>query len=489
MGEKQKKKKSDSLADVAFSSLVWKFGERFFAQAVSFVVSVVLARILAPSDYGVIAIVLVFIVFADVFVSSGFGTALIQKKDANMTDFSTIFYCSLVVSLIAYIFLFFCAPFIASFYEMPILTPVIRVFSLRLPIASYQTVQHAYVSRHMQFKKFFLSTIIGTFISGVVGIVLAMRGFGVWALVAQYLTNIIVDTIVLSFTIKWHPKLVFSRKSAKELMGFGWRVLAADFSGTFFEQLRSIIIGKVYSSVDLAFYDKGRTFSSLLTDNLNSSIMAVLFPAMANKNDSVARVKSIAKRAISMIAFVLAPVLLGCVAVADSLIQVIFTDKWAPSVPFLRILCISNLISIIGSVSLQVLRARGEGKRILRLELIKKPVYFLLLIIGVKINVVAVAVTMMLYSIYATIINARSMQKSINYSLIEQIKDIAPSIIMAIIMSTVVTLQGFLPLDDFAKLVIQVTTGISAYLSMAVLTKNKSLSFLSGYLKGKLFRK
>ena len=309
------------------------------------------------------------------------------------------------MSVLIYTVLFFCAPArLPLFYGIPILTPVIRVFDPSTNCSSYQTVQHAYVSRHMQFKKFFFSTLFGTIISGVVGVFLAIRGLGVWALVAQYLTNTVIDTIILSLTIKWHPKLVFSKQSAKKLMGFGWRVLAADFSGTFFDQLRSIIIGKVYSSADLAFYDKGKNLSALLTDNLNASIMAVLFPAIANKNDSVAHVKSIARRATSTISFVLAPVLLGCVAVADTLILTIYTDKWSSSIPFLRILCLSSLTSIIGSVSLQVLKARGEGKKILRLEFVKKPIYFILLIIGIKINVVAVAVTtMMIYSIYGTL--------------------------------------------------------------------------------------
>lgn len=489
MKGRQKTERQKSLTDTVFSSLVWKFGERFFAQSVSFVVSVVLARILMPSDYGVIAIVLVFIAFADVFVSSGFGTALIQKKDATETDFSTIFYCSLVSSVLVYIILFFCAPLIADFYNMPILTPVIRIFSLRLPIASYQTVQHAYVSRHMQFKKFFFSTLFGTILSGVVGVVLALHGFGVWSLVAQYLTNTVIDTLVLSFTIKWHPKLVFSKKSAKNLMGFGWRVLAADFSGTFFDQLRSIIIGKVYSSADLAFYDKGKNLSALLTDNLNASIMAVLFPAIANKNDSVQHVKSIARRATSTISFVLAPVLLGCAAVADTLVLTIYTEKWAESIPFLQILCLSSLTSIIGSVALQVLKARGEGGKILKLEIVKKPVYFALLIIGVKINVVAVAITMMLYSIYGTMVNAITMRKSIGYTLKEQIKDVMPALAMAAMMAGCVVLLKFLAINTLLKLVLQVVVGAGVYLSLSIVSKNKSLDYLTKYLKGRIHRK
>ena len=232
------------------SNLIWKFSERILAQLISFVVSIVLARILLPDEYGIISIVLVFISFADVFVTSGFSTALIQKKDANETDFSTIFYCSLLTSGAIYLFLFLIAPYVAKFYKMQMLCPVLRVLAIRLPISAYNSVQHAYVSRNMLFRKFFFSTLFGTLISGVFGIVSAVVGFGVWALVIQYLTNTIIDSIILSFTIRWRPRRLFSLPAAKKLMSYGWKILAADFSGVFFDQLITQIIGKLYMASD-----------------------------------------------------------------------------------------------------------------------------------------------------------------------------------------------------------------------------------------------
>ena len=217
-----------------FSGVIWKFCERILAQGISFIVSVVLARLLLPSEYGTVAMVMIFITIAEVFMTSGFSTSLIQKKDANETDFSTIFYCNLVVSVILYIVLFSIAPIIANFYNTPILIPVLRVFALKIPISAYNSVQHAYVSRNMIFKRFFFSTLFGTLLSGFVGIIMAILGFGVWALVAQYLTNTIVDSIILSFTVPWHPQLKFSWNSAKNLMDYGCKVLAADLIGTFF---------------------------------------------------------------------------------------------------------------------------------------------------------------------------------------------------------------------------------------------------------------
>ena len=212
-------------------------------------ISIFLARILNPSDYGIVSIVLIFITLANVFVTSGFSTALVQKKDASKVDFSTNFYCSLFVSIIIYIALFLLAPHIASFYNNEQLCIVLRIFALRIPLSSFSAIQHAYVERNMMFKKYFFSTLFGTLSSGVIGIVLAYHGYGVWALVAQYLTNTLIDIIVLLITVDWKPTLEFSYKSAKSMMNYGSKIFAADFAGTFFEQLRSIIIGKVILSV------------------------------------------------------------------------------------------------------------------------------------------------------------------------------------------------------------------------------------------------
>lgn len=274
--------KDKDLKNKVFSGLIWKFAERILAQGVSFIVSVVLARILMPSDYGIVALILVFINIANVFVTSGFSTALVQNKDANSVDFSTNFYCSFALSILVYGILFAIAPFLSQFYEMPDLALILRVFALRIPLSAYSAIQHAYVERYMIFKRYFFSTLGGTLISGVVGIMMAYNGFGAWALIAQYFTNTIVDILVLSITVPWHPEFRFSWKSAKSMMNYGWKILVADLSGTFFDQLRSLIVGKAYTSADLAFYNKGNQLPSLITTNISSSIMTVLFPAIAN---------------------------------------------------------------------------------------------------------------------------------------------------------------------------------------------------------------
>lgn len=394
-----------NLKNQVFSGLIWKFAERILAQGVSFIVSVVLARILMPSDYGIVALILVFINIANVFVTSGFSTALVQNKDANSVDFSTNFYCSLAMSILVYWILFAIAPFLSQFYEMPDLALILRVFALRIPLSAYSAIQHAYVERNMIFKRYFFSTLGGTLISGVVGIMMAYNGFGAWALIAQYFTNTIVDIFVLSITVPWHPEFLFSWKSAKSMMNYGWKILAADLSGTFFDQLRSLIVGKAYTSADLAFYNKGNQLPSLITTNISSSIMTVLFPAIANISDEKKRVKEMTRKAVKIMSYVMFPMLFGLAAVSKPLVNILFTSKWEAAIPFVQILSISSAISLIGGVSLQAIKAIGKSDIILKLEIYKKPIYVLLLVIGVKVSVKAVAGTMLMYSIYGNIVN------------------------------------------------------------------------------------
>lgn len=473
----------DSIKNKIFSGMFWKFGERILAQFVSFIVSIVLARMLLPEEYGIVSIVLIFITIADVFVSSGFTAALIQRKDAKNEDFSTIFYCSLAMSVLIYIVLFFMAPLIASFYNMADLTLVIRVFSLKLIISSYNSVQHAYVSRNMIFKRFFFSTLFGTIVSGIVGIILAYKGFGVWALISQYFVNSIVDSIVLSFTIPWHPQLVFSKGSAKSLMGFGWKVLVADLSGTFFDQLRSLLIGKIYTPADLAFYNKGKQVPSMLTDNMSTTIMTVLFPAIANENDDNEKVKNISRQALRMMSFVIFPMMIGCVFVAKPLVLTLLTSKWESSIVYMQILCITSAISIIGNTSLQVIKAVGRSDILLKLEFIKKPLYFVLLIIGAAISVLGIAATGLAYAVIGSLINSKAMSNIIDYNVIEQLKDITPSLLISLIMGICIHTITFLNIsNNLLQLIIQVIAGIIIYIALSIIFKLPEYEKIKSFL-------
>lgn len=460
------------------SGLFWKFGERILAQGVSFIISVVLARLLMPSDYGTVSIVLVFINIANVFVTSGFSTALVQKNDASELDFSTNFYCSLGISLIVYFIMFLLAPFIEMFYKMDGLTLIIRVFSLRIPISAFSAIQHAYVERHMMFKKYFYSTIFGTLLSGVVGIIFAYLGAGVWALIAQYFTNTIVDIAVLFITVPWRPRLQFSASSAKQMMNYGWKILAADLSGTFFDQLRSLLVGKFYTSSDLAYYNKGKQLPSLITTNISSTIMTVLFPAIANIKDETERVKQLTRKAVKTLSYVVSPMLFGLAAVAEPLTVILFTEKWHDCYVFIQILSISSALGLINTASLQTIKAVGRSDILLKLELYKKPVYFILLIIGVLINVKAVAYTMLLYTVYGAYVNAYPLRRIINYSFREQLEDLSFSIITSAGMFLIIQFV-YLFLDSYIlMLILGVIIGVLFYISFSVIFKNDTFSEL-----------
>lgn len=465
---------SDKIQKSIFSGLFWKFSERILAQAVSFIVSVVLSRLLLPSDYGTVAIVLIFINIANVFVTSGFSTALVQNKDATEVDFSTNFYCSLCMSFIVYALMYCIAPFIASFYSASELTLIIRVFSLRIPISAFSAIQHAYVERNMLFKRYFFSTLFGTLISGVVGIILAYFGAGVWALIAQYFTNTIIDIVVLLCTVPWKPKLQFSVSSAKKMMNYGWKILAADLSGTFFDQLRSLIVGKVYTSADLAFYNKGNQLPNLITTNISASIMTVLFPAIANIHGDPAHVKSMTRKSVRMMSYVMFPMLFGLACVSKPLVDLLFTEKWELAVPYVQILSIASAFSLIGSVSLQSIKAVGRSDVVLKLEVYKKPVYTLLLIIGVYISPLAVAFTMLIYSVYGNIVNGRQLSMIIGYKGTEQIYDLLPAIVMSILMSMVVYPLNFTHVANLWILILQLLVGSLVYVLLSIISHNES---------------
>lgn len=470
------------------SGLFWKFGERFLGQGVSFCVSLVLARLLSPEDYGIISIVMIFMALADVFVISGFSAALIQKKDATSEDFSTLFYCSFLCSLVIYVILFAIAPLIADFYRQPILMQVVRVFALRIPLSSYYAIQQAYVSRHMLFRCFFWSTLIATIFSGIVGIVMAYMGFGVWALIAQYFASTIGGSIVLSITVPWHLELTLSWHSAKTLVGYGWKILLAEFSGTFFDHLRGLIIGRVYTSTDLAYYDKGKQLSDLITNNVSATVMAVLFPAIANLGEELQQVKQMTKRALRMMAFVIFPLMTGLAVVARPLVFVLYTEKWEACIPFMQLMCAHAAIGLLGTTALQAIKAIGRGDVLLKIEFWKKPVYLALLILSVQISVYATAVTMVLYSLYGTFVNMIQLQKYVRYRITEQLGDILPAILLSSIMGFFVGWITQLGLSEAVTLVVQVVTGIIVYVALLWILRIDSFMYLIDIISEKLRR-
>lgn len=465
------------------SNFIWRFAERCGAQLVSFLVSVVLARILAPEDYGTIALVTVFTAILQVFVDSGLGTALIQKKDADDLDFSSVFYFNFAMCLLLYAGMFIAAPYIAIFYEDMTLTPVIRVLSLTIVISGVKGIQQAYVSRNMLFKRFFFSTIGGTVFSAFLGIGLAYAGYGVWALVAQQLSNTIIDTLILWITVKWRPQKEFSWKRLRTLFSYGWKLLASSLLDTVYNNLRNLIIGKMYSSADLAYYNQGDKFPKIIVTNINTSIDSVLLPTMSNEQDDRKRIKSMTRRAIKTSTYVMAPLMMGLAFCAESIVKIVLTDKWMPCVPFLRLFCISYMFWPVHTANLNAIKAMGRSDWFLKLEIVKKIVGLFFLLSSIWFGVMAMAYSLLLSSILSQIINAWPNRQLLGYGYLEQVRDFAPGILLAVGMGIGVYFIGFLPLPTIITLVIQIIAGAAIYIVASALLKLEEFEYLVGMIK------
>lgn len=466
-------------------NLIWRFAERAGAQIVSFIVSIILARLLSPSDYGTIALVNVFVAVLNVFVDSGLGSALIQKKDADNLDFSTVFFTNVVFCTALYVAIYFCAPLIAAFYEDESLIVLTRVLSLTVVISGVRNVQQAYVSKNFMFKKFFFATLIGTIGSAVVGIWMAYSGYGVWALVAQQLLNVLLGTIFLWISVRWRPQFKFSFSRLKGLFSFGWKLLASSFLDTVFSKIRQLLIGKIYSAEDLAYYNKGDMFPSVIANNINNSIDSVLFPAMSDVQDKKESVKAMTRRAIKTSVFIMAPLMMGLAFTADNFVEILLTAKWLPCVFYLRIFCITFMFYPIHSANLNAIKAMGKSDVFLKLEIIKKLVNLALLLSTIFISVEAMAYSLLAGSVCSQIINSWPNKKLLGYSYLEQLKDILPSILLAVFMGGAVYLFNFLNLHIVPTMIIQVVVGAIIYIAGAKIFKIDSLDFILSFVKKK----
>lgn len=453
----------------------WKFAERIAAQLVSLVVSIILARLLNPSEYGTISLVMVFITIANVFVSSGFGQALIQKKDADSLDFSSVFYFSLFFTGIIYVCLFFLAVPIANFYNMPILLPVLRVLAISVPIMGVNSVQQAYVARKMQFKLFFNATFIGTLISAVVGIVLAYSGYGVWALVAQTLTNNIIDTVILQITINWKLTREFSFERIKVLLSYGWKLLLQSLILQFYASLRSLLIGKFYTTEDLSFYTKGNQFPELISSNIDTGINTALFPVMSKAQDSICRVKAMARKTTDFTSYVMSPILIGFMAIAEPFISLILTDKWLPCIPYLRICCIILLFRAPQTAILQAIKAVGRSDTVLKVDVPIRIFAIMILLISLKHSVYVFAISEIVVTLFGTILYMMVSEKIIDYTYKEVCRDFLINVLLATIMGIVVFFIGkVILLHPIIIMFFQISTGAFIYILLSILTKSRS---------------
>lgn len=379
--------------------------------------------------------------------------------------------------------MYFAAPFIAGFYGDSQLTAVVRVLSLTLIISGVKNVQQAYVSRNMLFKRFFFATLGGTAGAAAIGIVMAYMGFGVWALVVQQLFNATVDTLILWITVRWRPRKLFSLQRLKGLFSYGWKLLLSSLLDTGYSNISQLIIGKRYSSADLAYYNRGRQFPNFIVSNINSSIDSVLFPVMSDAQDNPEDVKQMTRRAIKTSVYIMAPLMMGLAFTADTVVRLVLTDKWMECVPFLRIFCVTFLFWPIHTANLNAIKAMGRSDMFLKLEVIKKIMGMLLLLSTMWFGVMAMAYSMLVSSVLSQIINSWPNRKLLRYSYISQLKDIMPSILIAVFMGICVLCVSLLPLSAFFTLFIQVVLGAGIYIGMSAALKIDSFLYLWSLLR------
>ena len=471
------------------NNFLWRLAERVGAQGVKLLVELVLARILLPEQYGVIAMVAVFITVFNVFVDSGLGNALIQKKDADDLDFSSVFWFNVVWCIVLYGILFLISPLVASFYHREELTLILRVLGLQIVISGVKNVYQAYVSRTMQFRKFFFSTLGGTVGAAVIGITMAYRGYGVWALVAQQLFNVLTDTVILTITVKWHPRRMFSFERLKGLLSDGWKLLLSALLDTLYNEARSLIIGRKYTSEDLAFYNRGELFPQVIAANVNTSIDSVLLPTMSREQDECEKVRAMTRRAIMTSTYIMAPLMIGIACVGTPLVRLILTEKWMPCVPYLQIFCASMLFFPIHTANLNAIKAMGRSDLFLKLEILKKVIGIALILITMHISVLAMALSTLVNSLLCQLINTWPNRKLLDYSYGDQIRDILPNILLAAVMGGCVFVVGLIGLPDWATLLIQVVLGAALYAGLSAATKNESYRYLLDVLKNFRYKK
>ena len=481
-----------SLKSKTTIALFWSFTERISQMGIQFVISIILARLLLPEDYGVIGMIIIFMAIAQSFIDSGFGSALIQKKDVNHTDKCSVFYFNIFIAFIVAGLLCLAAPSIASFFNQPILTPITRIMSLNLIISSLGLIQSTMLIKKVDFKTQFQISMVGTSISGCAGILMAYKGFGVWSLVAHSLILHSVRTVLLWVFSKWRPTMIFSFKSLKTMFGYGSKLLLSGLINTIFNNIYFLIIGKMFSAADLGYYTRAVKLKDLPVNSLSLVVRRVTFPVFSSIHDDQQRLKNGVRKALKALVFLNFPLMIGMAVVAEPLVYVLLTDKWASCIPYVKLLCVVGLMFPLHIINLNVLKAQGRSDLFLKLEIIRKLILVIVIAISYRWGIIAIIYGQILQSIIAYCINCYYTGKILKYPLYEQLKDISPYLIISILMGTCVHCIQLLSFDSsLFLLIIQTVTGMTFYFVICGLFRLEALMEVMAIIGnlGKKFQK
>ena len=469
-------------------SLLYKTTERFLSKFVGLIVSIVLARLLAPEEFGQVAIITVFINLCQTFVTSGFSSALVQNKRADNVDYSTVFYISLAVAAVMSATLIFAAPAIGAYYDNDAIILPLRVYSLSLLVSAFSSVQNAKLQREMKFGTVLYTGLIATILSAVIGITMAALGAGIWALIVYYFAYTVFSSIIVLMADRWIPTLAFSFSRAKELFSYGWKMLVSGLLCSIYEDIRTLVIGKRFSEVELGYYNRGQQFPAILVSTTNATIQSVVFPVMSERQDDLQCVKQLSKSTLKIGSFIIIPIMLGLSAAASSIITVLLTEKWLPAVLYMQIICLGSANIAITKAGLIPIQSIGRSDVYMKLELVRRTVMLAVLAVSVFAfrSVKAIAWGYAISSWIDVAVISVPVKRLIGYGLIEQLRDVWKIILASVLMAGAVLAVGLIAAPEWLLLIVQILVGIIVYCLMCMLLKIEAFGQLINIIKGKI---
>lgn len=481
---------NSQLKQKTISSMVWNAVQRFGTMAISFLGNLVLARLLLPSDFGTIGMLTIFISLSEVFIDGGFGSALIQKKNASQTDYSTIFFWNLLVAVILFLALFFSSPFVAEFYRMPILSDVLRATSLVLVINSFSVIQTNILIKNLNFSLMSIINLVSMAVGVAVAVVMAYMGFGVWSLVVKNLIAALITAVLLWLLTKWRPSFVFSWTSFRSLFGFGSLLLVSKLLNSLFENIQGLVIGRYFTAKDLGFYTQAKKLDQLPSSSMSQIVTRVTFPVFAKIADNRELLRSTFRKIIICTTYLFFPLEILLIAISHDLIVLLFTEKWVESIQYFRILCIYSMFIPLNTINTNTYLAIGNSKLYFWVQLIKKIIGIVLLVVGVRFGVIGVtwslAIAGFVWWVVAAVVNSRIL----NYGFLKQLKDVSAFLLMAVTIGIVVYyLNSLLSLSSLLAIILCSVLFVGFYLGMSKVLNLEPFKVYMGILKDYLSRR
>ncbi len=462
---------SASLRDKTLSGSFWSLADNLAGSGITFLVGLVLARLLSPEEYGVIGIIMIFIAVFNSIVDSGFSNALIRKNDASDTDYNTVFFFNLLISVVLFFVLYFSANAISAYFEIPILVPVTKVMASIVIINAFAIIQRTILVKNIDFKTQTKVSLAASLVSGVVGIGMALMGYGVWSLVGQQISRQLMNSLLLWVFNRWRPGLTVSGKSFRELFGFGWKLLVSGLIDTIWKQIYQVVIGKCYSAETLGHYTRAEQFNMIFSSNLTAVVHRVSYPALSKIQDEKERLKQAYRKVIKITMLVTFPCMLGLAAVAEPMVRVLIGDQWLPCVPYLQIICFSGMLYPLHALNLNMLQVKGRSDVYLILEIVKKTIAVGPILLGIFINIYWMLIGSVFTGFIAYYLNGHFSGREIDYPCREQVRDIMPSFLISLTMALAVFALSFIQISPFVVFPLQLILGFGMMIGMCEMLK------------------